>query len=43
MSERLSLREKPSLAPNSGPKKSKGLNLSVKQEPIQISDPFKAK
>ena len=43
MSERLSLREKPALAPISDPNKSKGLNLSVKQEPIQISDPCKAK
>ena len=34
---------KPALVPISDPKKSKALNLSVKQEPIQISDPHQAK
>ena len=38
-----SSREKHALAPISDPKKSKALNLSVKQEPIQISDPHQAK
>ena len=42
-SEGLSSREKHALAPTSDPKKSKALNLSVKQEPIQISDPHQAK
>ena len=38
-----SSREKHAITPISDPKKSKALNLSVKQEPIQISHPHQAK